>query len=1373
MQQQTPSSSSGIPAPPKPRQVKLTNPLLSAAATTDFPFPGIIPMPVTPASPAILRKELDPPVELDNFISQGPPKPPTPVLQDPSPPQQQPHQQQEPQKQGYFSSILSSLPNLSLSTITSEDSRLQPLQQQPQHHNSRTSQYLYPTGANHPPSQGDFNAGPPTLSQQQQQQQSTPKPPPSGFPPSGGAGSYRLGNQRRLKYAPPPDLTTSPQQHHCQPLSSPIISFPSAPNTAPPTFFNPASGQTPLLDTYSPSAPPLSAQSSQGSSLHNSFRNSPVGTSHSSVPSFQSSTAPQSIPLRLPEPATPQNTPADFAFSGFSAYRQQQVEVLNPFAEPSKSIVAQTATLSSIKEGITSSEDKTFTPISAAKVTEKLENFIAEQNDDTLSVKSELSAEVATITAGIVAQEKQKQIIEELTEIDLNATSSSEVLLSENETQQSLIVEQEQSLESLAVPSAIGLFEADTSVPNFSFQQSQQQQQSLTNPFSEQQQQANTDLSSFQKRQQQQSATDPFSFQQQQQQQQQPPPPPPPLPQQQQPQQSQSVSDPFALVQTSSTSRFTNNIPNLSGPPNIDSSSSQIEQQKNDGDLVDLMPQYIWGSNETLNYPSVLNPIYGASQQQAPAFFNSSQFENTSHSFSPTSANTYAPSPTRINSSSSVQLSSISSNNFHAVPEPTGSATLSPVQMSVSPLTSRSPQDTVPPSLQNLASGLPERQMQYRPVYHHWFYRREVEAKTLWIPFSMHDSLNLEDIHNSNEISPETKVATDGGRYDVEILRRQRSPVYWTGPVAEVRRCSWFYKGSTESRYIPYEESVAARLEEEFKQACTTNVWNRRVDLNNGEYIIFHSSTVQAHYLQATTPELAASWGNNTGNTSRPKVVKRGLDEFNIDDGEPERVDHLLFLVHGIGSVCDLKFRTVEEVVDEFRSISLQLVQSHYKNSSEQGIVNRIEVLPISWHATLHSGIDKKLQVITLESIPKLRHFTNDTLLDILFYTSPIYCETIMQTVGNELNRLYSLFRQRNPEFEGSVYLGGHSLGSLIMFDLLCHQKPSTKEEKETNDEAEITKDTTTEDVSFSKALAAPVLKRKLSKKVSYVMGTAGTGQPFINYPQLAFEPRAFFALGSPIGMFVTVRGIDTLGEDFQLPTCPAFFNIFHPFDPVAYRVESLINSEAHKYRPMLIPHHKGRKRMHLELKETMARVGADLKQRLLESVRSTWNSVYQLAMFHKQDNQQTLEQEIEKVVEEQMNKPPTEAMQSTTADDAGTDLKVGKLNGGRRIDYVLQEAPFEYINEYLFALTSHVCYWESEDTMLLILKEIYGSMGIQTDAQLPQQSLSIERVSIPSVSTSPSNVTSPTAPYGMDPTVPISLKNVGPPPMTGFVRKS
>lgn len=33
-------------------------------------------------------------------------------------------------------------------------------------------------------------------------------------------------------------------------------------------------------------------------------------------------------------------------------------------------------------------------------------------------------------------------------------------------------------------------------------------------------------------------------------------------------------------------------------------------------------------------------------------------------------------------------------------------------------------------------------------------------------------------------------------------------------------------------------------------------------------------------------------------------------------------------------------------------------------------------------------------------------------------------------------------------------------------------------------------------------------------------------------------------------------------------------------------------------------------------------------------------------------------------------------------------------LNGGRRIDFVLQEKPIESFNEYLFAIQSHLCYW-------------------------------------------------------------------------------
>nr|CAD7400533.1 unnamed protein product [Timema cristinae] len=624
-------------------------------------------------------------------------------------------------------------------------------------------------------------------------------------------------------------------------------------------------------------------------------------------------------------------------------------------------------------------------------------------------------------------------------------------------------------------------------------------------------------------------------------------------------------------------------------------------------------------------------------------------------------------------------------------------ATMTPTQLPTSEILkyqpsvqteSQSSMTVLPPSFSNLSQG--QAGMMYREVYHHWFFKKEVEGKVLWQPFSMVDSLALEEAFTSTDISPEMIVPTDGGRYDVNVLRRQRSAVYWNEAVTEVRRCSWFYKGAIDTRYVPYEENVSTRLEEEFKIATTTNVWHRKVEFPNKETVVFHGPNVMVHFLQGAAMDV---WGNTPQTPSRPRVVKRGVDEFDIDEGEPAAVDHVLFLVHGIGSVCDLKFRKVEEVVDEFRSLSLQLVQSHFRSSYDLGRVSRIEVLPVSWHATLHgeaTGIDRKLKSITLRSIPKLRHFTNDTLLDILFYTSPVYCQTIMQTVGSELNRLYNLFLNRNPNFQGGVSLGGHSLGSLILFDLLYHQKPPPQDQAPPAADSSV--DTNTIDDENSNPGAAgnkvPPDQRKLNHQVSYMMGNAGTGQPCISYPQLTFQPLAFFALGSPIAMFVTVRGIETLGEDFCLPTCPGFFNIFHPFDPVAYRMETLINPELTSLRPVLIPHHKGRKRMHLELKETMARVGADLKQRVIESVKSTWNTVYQLAMFHRTEDQ-ALEQEVDKVLEEQMHRDETESTHSVEG-EVDQDVCVGQLNSGRRVDYVLQEAPFESFNEYLFALGSH-----------------------------------------------------------------------------------
>lgn len=105
-----------------------------------------------------------------------------------------------------------------------------------------------------------------------------------------------------------------------------------------------------------------------------------------------------------------------------------------------------------------------------------------------------------------------------------------------------------------------------------------------------------------------------------------------------------------------------------------------------------------------------------------------------------------------------------------------------------------------------------------------------------------------------------------------------------------------------------------------------------------------------------------------------------------------------------------------------------------------------------------------------------------------------------------------------------------------------------------------------------------------------------------------------------------------------------------------------------------------------------MARVGADLKQRIIDSMRSTWNTVYQLTTFGRADD--NLEQEVGQVIEKQLERQRTESVSSCLNEFEDLEYNAGCLNQGRRIDHVLQEAPLESLNEYVSAITSHVMYW-------------------------------------------------------------------------------
>ncbi|CAI5774960.1 SEC23-interacting protein isoform X1 [Podarcis lilfordi] len=766
-----------------------------------------------------------------------------------------------------------------------------------------------------------------------------------------------------------------------------------------------------------------------------------------------------------------------------------------------------------------------------------------------------------------------------------------------------------------------------------------------------------------------------------------------------------------------------------------------------------------------------------------------------------------------------------------------------------------SPQSALPPVAPMSAGPLVKAppillHNQYEPVQPHWFYCKEVENKELWMPFSVLDSTTLEEVYNSVQPDPENVVlSTDGGRYDVYLYDRVRKAVYWEEEPSEVRRCTWFYKGDQDSRFIPYTEDFSEKLEAEYKKAVTTNQWHRRLEFPGGETIVMHNPKVIVQFQPSAIPD---EWGTIQDGQTRPRVVKRGIDEDHeeIPDGEVSQIDHLVFMVHGIGPVCDLRFRSIVECVDDFRTVSLKLLQSHFRKSVEELKVSRVEFLPVHWHSTLHgdaTGVDRNIKKITLPTIGRLRHFTNETLLDILFYSSPTYCQTIVDKVGLEMNRLYALFKSRNPEFKGGISVAGHSLGSLILFDILSNQKDWTstvnsvasvaangigKDAAEydqqmtvesnsagsvhslSNDEHDVEDDIPTlqrtlEMLSLSeyistfekekidtesllmctiddlKEMGIPLGPRKkianfvkdraakqeqrkaaLEKKaaveammrtqeeaaqaakkvvsfaspsesgmlqdpskkrlpvgasvssanIDYEYFEVGTGQVSVVYSALDFEPDNFFALGSPIGVFLTVRGVEKIDENYRLPTCKGFFNIYHPLDPVAYRLEPMIIPDL-DVKPVLVPHHKGRKRLHLELKDSLSRMGSDLKQGFISSLKSAWQTLNDFARAHTSSIQ--LQAELEKVAhqikqEEEKDETDEKIVESPDlSKDEDLAVKVGLLNGGRRIDYVLQEKPIESFNEYLFALQSHLCYWESEDTALLLLKEIYRTMNV------------------------------------------------------------
>ncbi|KAE8880279.1 hypothetical protein PF005_g12867 [Phytophthora fragariae] len=277
----------------------------------------------------------------------------------------------------------------------------------------------------------------------------------------------------------------------------------------------------------------------------------------------------------------------------------------------------------------------------------------------------------------------------------------------------------------------------------------------------------------------------------------------------------------------------------------------------------------------------------------------------------------------------------------------------------------------------------------------------------------------------------------------------------------------------------------------------------------------------------------------STAITSRSSTSS-SVDEAGSSEEEDEEypstirlrtLNHLVFVIHGIGQHIDFRdgeFKSwngetgVEGGNHAFRDMFRTMLETTF-----QDIPLALEMQSIEWHEDLHepTGVDNIFDLISPEGASAIREFNKETFMDVLYYLSPRYGQLIVDSVTQQLNDKYRVFMKEHTGWDGKVSIFAHSLGSMISYDIL------------TNKPGEV----------------------------------ASNG---VHFPGLEFEVDNFFGVGSPVGVMVLARGDLNIDDGeftpgIKMPSCRRYFNVYHPIDPIAYRIEPLIKQEMHDKEPV------------------------------------------------------------------------------------------------------------------------------------------------------------------------------------------------------------
>jgi phospholipase DDHD2 len=196
--------------------------------------------------------------------------------------------------------------------------------------------------------------------------------------------------------------------------------------------------------------------------------------------------------------------------------------------------------------------------------------------------------------------------------------------------------------------------------------------------------------------------------------------------------------------------------------------------------------------------------------------------------------------------------------------------------------------------------------------------------------------------------------------------------------------------------------------------------------------------------------------------------------------------------------------------------------------------------------------------------------------------------------------------------------------------------------------------------------------------------------------------------------MFYTIRSRGRrIKSDFQFPTCKKFYNIFHPLDPVVYRLEPLIDEDMQRVNPYLIEHHAGMRTVYKiqkitsDISKGIVNLQSDITKGIesfhsdfskgIESIQNVFNTVTRPSLWFST---------IKSSCDGNKNLTPNQNASVGPPARLRCDIKVSPelmmanipLNEGNRVDYMLQETPWETANPYVAALSAHSSYFDNID---------------------------------------------------------------------------